>query len=47
VEWVLVTAGILGLVTAATFVWTVVLTVRRTARRARRAVEPARVRALG
>lgn len=46
-EWVLVTAGVLGLGTAATFVWSVVVAVRRTARRARRAVEPARVRALG
>jgi hypothetical protein len=46
VEWVLGVAAILGLGTAAAFVWSAVRAVRRMARGARRAVEPARVRGL-
>jgi len=46
VEVVLLVAAAVGLAMAAAFVWSVVVAVRRTARRARRAVEPARVRAL-
>lgn len=46
-EWVLLAVAAVGLGLAAAFVWSVVQSVRRTARRARRAVEPTRVRALG
>jgi hypothetical protein len=46
VEWVLGVAAILGLGTAAAFVWSAVRALRRLARSARRAVEPARVRGL-
>jgi hypothetical protein len=46
VEWVLLGAGLAGLGTAVAFVWSAVRSVRRTARRARLAVAPTRVRAL-
>lgn len=46
VEVVLLAAAVVGLAMAAAFVWSVVKAVRQAARRARRAVEPARVRTL-
>ena len=46
VEWVVLSGAVVGLAMAAAFVWSVVQSVRRTARKARRAVEPTRVRAL-
>ncbi|MCU1602088.1 MAG: hypothetical protein JWO22_2797 [Frankiales bacterium] len=44
--WVVLIGAVVGFAMAGAFVWSVVQSVRRTARRARRAVEPARVRTL-